>query len=188
MVANGGDFDHKGYPNVWEATVHKAFVEGRELFYICGLINVASFRSMKDEFGILPMPKTFAEQDNYYHTVSAGNSSYMMIPYGVPGVEDLGLVIEALAMYSKEQVTPQFYDLQLKYRDTRDNESAAMLDLIFATRSFDLCPVFNWGGLLGCYTTIDLSYSSRFDSLLGSAEKAMNDTITALQNYEEVLN
>ncbi len=188
MVANGGDYDNKGYSNVFEATVHKAFIEGRELFYICGLINVAGFRSMKDEFGILPMPKTFAEQDNYYHTVSAGNSSYMMIPYGVPGVEDLGLVIEALAMYSQKLVTPEFYDMQLKYRDTHDTESAAMLDLIFATRSFDLCPAYNWGGLLSCYTTIDTDFASRFDKALDAAELAMQDTIDGLDEYIVVLN
>ncbi len=180
MVANGGKYDNKGYSNVWEATVHKAFIEGRELFYICGLINVASFRSMENEFGILPMPKTFADQDTYYHTVSAGNSSYMLLPYGVPEVEDLGLIVEALAMHSQELVTPQFYETQLKYRDTRDNESAAMLDLIFATRSFDLCPVFNWGGLLECYTTLDLNFASRFDSILDAAETAMQDSVDAL--------
>ncbi len=180
MVANGGKYDGKGYSNVWEATVHKAFVEGRELFYICGLINVASFRSMENEFGILPMPKTFADQDSYYHTVSAGNSSYMMLPFGVPNVEDLGLVVEALAMHSQKLVTPEFYETQLKYRDTRDNESAAMLDLIFATRSFDLTPVYNWGGLLDCYTTMDTNYASRFDSILDAAETAMQDTIDAL--------
>ena len=177
MVANGGKYDGKGYSNVWEATVHKAFVEGRELFYICGLINVASFRSMEDEFGILPMPKTFAEQDSYYHTVSAGNSSYMMLPYGVPEVEDLGLIVEALSMYSQQLVTPEFYETQLKYRDTRDNESAAMLDLIFATRSFDLTPVYNWGGLLECYTTIDVNFASRFDRVMQSAELSMQATI-----------
>jgi len=180
MVANGGKYDGKGYSNVWEATVHKAFIEGRELFYICGLINVASFRSMDDEFGILPMPKTFAEQDTYYHTVSAGNSSYMMLPFGVPDVEDLGLIVEALAMNSQKLVTPEFYETQLKYRDTRDNESAAMLDLIFATRSFDLTPVYNWGGLLDCYTKLDTNFASRFDSALSSAESAMQSTIDGL--------
>ena len=185
MVANGGKYDNKGYSNVWEATVHKAFVEGRELFYICGLINVASFRSMKDEFGILPMPKTFAEQDSYYHTVSAGNSSYMTIPYGVPGVEDLGLVVEALAMKSQEMVTPEFYEMQLKGRDTRDDESADMLDIIFSTRSFDLAPIFNWGGIMNCFYTIDTNYASRFESLADGAKMAIESTMDIINAYVE---
>jgi len=98
----------------------------------------------------------------------------------VPDVEDLGLIVEALAMNSQKLVTPEFYETQLKYRDTRDNESAAMLDLIFATRSFDLTPVYNWGGLLDCYTKLDTNFASRFDSALSSAESAMQSTIDGL--------
>jgi len=184
MVANGGKYDNKGYSNVWESTVHKAFIEGRELFYMCGLINVAGFRKMDDEFGILPIPKTFAEQDRYYHTVSTSNSSYMMLPYGVENPEDLGTVIEAIAMKSQELVTPEFYENQLKYRDARDNESAAMLDLIFATRAFDLGPVFSWGNILNCYTGMDTNFASRFDSTIDAAEIAMQDSIDLIVSYD----
>ena len=183
MVADGGKFDGKGYSNVWEATVHKAFIEGRELFYICGLINVAGFREMEDEFGILPMPKTFADQDSYYHTVSPGNSSYLMIPYGVPNTDELGLVIEALAMKSQKMVTPEFYEMQLKGRDTRDDESSEMLDIIFATRSFDLGPIYNWGDIMNCYYTIDTNYASRFDSLSDAATIAIEDFIELMEEY-----
>ena len=175
MVADGGKYSQ--YENPWEATVHKAFVEGRELFYMCGLINLAGFRNMDDEIGVLPIPKTFAEQEGYYHTVSVTNSSYMAIPKGVPNLEDLGLVIEALAKKSQELVTPAFYDTQLKYRDLHDNESREVLDLLFATRSFDLGPAYNWGGLMSAYTTIDSNYASRFDSLRDAAEVAIEETI-----------
>lgn len=175
MVANGGKYSQ--YANPWEATVHKAFVEGRELFYMCGLINLAGFRNMEDDIGALPIPKTFADQEEYYHTVSVDNSSYMAIPKGVPDVEDLGLVIEALAMKSKELVTPEFYDTQLKYRDLRDDESSEVLDLLFATRSFDLGPAYNWGNLMTAYYTIDSNFASRFDGLLDAAEMAMELTI-----------
>ena len=181
MVADGGKFDNKGYKNVWEATVHKAFIEGRELFYVCGLINVAGFRDMKDPFGILPMPKTFAEQDAYYHTVSPGNSSYLMIPRGLPEIEELGLVIEALAMKSQELVTPEFYEMQLKGRDARDDESEDMLDLIFASRSFDMGPIFSWGDIMECYWVLDTNYASRFDQKVDGAEIAMEEFIEKLE-------
>ena len=140
---------------------------------------------MEDEFGILPMPKTFAEQDSYYHTVSAGNSSYMTIPYGVPGVEDLGLVVEALAMKSQEMVTPEFYEMQLKGRDTRDDESADMLDIIFSTRSFDLAPIFNWGNIMNCFYTIDTNYASRFESLADGAKMAIESSMDIINAYVE---
>ena len=176
MVANDGTYDSK-YPNVWEGTVHKAFIEGRELFYECGLINVASFRQMDDEFGILPVPMTFEGQDRFYHTVSSDNSSYMALPFGVPDVEELGVLIEAISMKSKELVTPEFYDIQLKYRDTRDDDSAEMLDIIFGTRSFDLGSAFRWGNILGQYMTLDTNFESRFQGVIDSANLAMQTMI-----------
>ena len=103
-------------------------------------------------------------------------------------VEDLGLVVEALAMYSQKLVTPEFYEKQLQGRDARDNESEEMLDLIFATRSFDMGPIFNWGGIHSCYTQMDTDFASRFDKILDAAELAMQDTVDSLDEYIEVLN
>ncbi|HBR32368.1 MAG TPA: hypothetical protein DD733_09825, partial [Clostridiales bacterium] len=50
MVANAPPYTEKGFDNYWEATVHKSFMEGRELFYMCGLINAPGFREMEDDF------------------------------------------------------------------------------------------------------------------------------------------
>ncbi len=187
MVANGGKYNQ--YSNPWESTIIKAFEEGRELFYICGLISLAGFRDMSDPLGILPMPKLYEEQDRYYHTVSPDNSSYLMLPYGIPGIEDLGTVIEAMAMKSQEIVTPEFYEVQLKGRDARDDESEEMLDIIFATRCFDLGVSYNWGSIMGCYYDINPdNVASRFDAILSNAEIALEDTLEDLEGYDPVLN
>ncbi len=182
MVADGGKYSQ--YSNPWDETVYKAFMEGRELFYMCGMIHLAAFRDMEDKIGVLPIPKTFADQDSYYHTVSVNNSSYLAIPLNLPDVEAVGTVIEALAMKSQQLVTPAFYDKQLKYRDVRDDESAEMLDLIFSTRSFDLGPAYNWGNLMSAYYTIDPNYTHRFESLLSAAETAMEECIVNFQSME----
>ncbi len=176
MIANNGRFG-----NTWD-TINKAFLEQRELFYMGGLFNLVDFRDMEDDIGVLPIPKTFADQDSYYHTVSVYNSSYLAIPLGVPDVENVGLVLEALAMGSQELVTPAFYDIQLKYRDVRDNESGEMLDIIFATRLFDLGPIYNWGDLMSVCYTIDTNYASRFAALLDAANAAMEQGIRDMQS------
>ena len=178
MVANTPKYENKGYNNVWEATVHKAFIEGRELFYMCGLFNAASFRVMEDEFGILPIPKYNETQDRYYHTVQSGHNTVMHIPTTTPNVEDLGLVISALAKESKRLVTPAYYDVQLKYRDSRDDESGEMLDLIFATRTFDVADAYNWGGIREQYVNMSQSdIASRFDAMLSAANLAMESFV-----------
>ena len=184
MVANSPKYESK-YPwpqNVWEQTVHKAFIEGRELFYMCGLINVASFRQMEDEFGILPVPKYYDTQDRYYHTVSRDNASVMFIPANISGqdLDDLGTVLSAISEYSKHLVTPAYYDVQLKYRDSRDDESGEMLDIIFASRTFDLGCAYSWGGLVGQYMTLDPNVASRFESTLGKAETELQEMLDSL--------
>lgn len=182
MVGNAPPYTNKGFPNVWEATVHRAFIEGRELFYMCGLINVPSFREMADDFGILPIPKLNESQDNYYHTVSINNMTALSVPKGVKDPDDLGLVIEALGMYSQKYLTPAYYDVQLKYRDTRDDESQEMLDIIFSTRTFDIGAAFNWGGTMGQYMVMDKNFVSRFESVMTSAENAMQQTLDKISD------
>ncbi|PKM62337.1 MAG: hypothetical protein CVU97_05825 [Firmicutes bacterium HGW-Firmicutes-21] len=180
MVANAPPYTGKGYPNVWEATVHKAFIEGRQLFYMCGLINVPSFRQMDDDFGILPIPKLNKGQEFYYHTVSTGNMTALCVPQSVIAADDVGIIIEALGKYSMDILSPAYYDVQLKYRDTRDEESSEMLDIIFATRTFDIGAAFNWGGTLGEYTKMDKNFVSRFDSIMSAAEAALDETLSKI--------
>ena len=181
MVADAPPYTNKGFPNVWEATVHKAFVDGRQLFYMCGLIHAASFRVMEDEFGILPIPKAADYQDRYYHTVSVGNSTVMSIPSQLENVEDVGTLVTAIAELSMHKVTPAYYDVQLKYRDSHDDESGEMLDIIFGSRTFDLGNTFNWGDLRAEYMAMDKNYSSRFDSKLTMADTEMKKLLKELQ-------
>ncbi len=184
MVANGGKYT---YDNVWEETVHKAFIEGRELFYMCGLINVASFRQMDDEFGILPVPKFYDTQDRYYHTVSVDNSSFMFLPINIADDElaKLGTVISAIAELSQKKVTYAYREVQLKYRDARDSESEKMLEIIFGTRTFDLGCAFNWGGILDEYMKLSGSPESNFSAIKTKAQTEMEKTIEKLKLDEK---
>ena len=182
MIANDGRFAGKGYSNVWEATIIKAFQEGRELFFCCGLMNVPGFRSMDDQFGILPVPKTNPEQDSYYHSVSMHNMSALSVPNIATDYTELGYIIESLAAESKNTVTPAYYEKSLKYQSFTDDESGEMLDIVFASRSFDLGTVFDWGGIVGHYMKIDTDFVSRFESVYPVAQAALEDTLEAIEN------
>lgn len=184
MIADDGRFSSKGYPNVFEATVVKAFTDGRELFYMGGLMNLTAFRTMEDDFGMLPIPKMDAEQDRYYHSVSYHQTSSLAIPITAKNVEDLGLVIEALGALSKTKVTPEYYDRTLKLQATRDDESGRMLDIIFASRVFDLGCIYNWGGVCGQIYNTDPNYASRFESVADQAQTEMEETIEILIEFD----
>jgi len=183
MIADGGKFSGKGYPNVFEATVVKAFTEGRELFYMGGLMNLTAFRAMEDDFGMLPIPKGNPDQDRYYHSVSYHQTSSLAIPFNTPDVEDLGLVIEALGALSKAKVTPEYYDRTLKLQATRDDESGRMLDIIFASRVFDLGYIYGWGGVGSAIFNTDPNYASRFEAVADKAESDMLETLEILDEF-----
>ena len=183
MIADGGKFSGKGYPNVFEATVVKAFTEGRELFYMGGLMNLTAFRAMEDDFGMLPIPKGDPDQDRYYHSVSFHQTSTLAIPFNAPDVEDLGLIIEALGALSKTKVTPEYYDRTLKLQATRDDESGRMLDIIFASRVFDLGYIYGWGGVGSAIFNTDPNYASRFEAVADKAESDMLETLEILDEF-----
>ena len=179
ITADVSPYLEKYGDEVWRDTVHKAFIEGRELFYMCGLILNTSFRKMKDDMGILPIPKFDPAQDRYYHTVSQANSDVMCIPAGFSESEldDIGLLASALSRESKKVVTPAYMDVQLKYRDAKDEESGEMLDIIFASRTFDVGSMYNWGGLLYDFMSLDANVVSRFEADANAARTALEQAI-----------
>ena len=50
-------------------------------------------------------------------------------------------------MKNWKRVIPAYYDVQLKTKIARDDESSEMLDIIFAGRKYDLGSIYDWGGL-----------------------------------------
>ncbi|MBQ7646498.1 MAG: extracellular solute-binding protein [Clostridia bacterium] len=187
LVADDGTWTDK-VADIYQNTVTDAFLEGRELFYMCGLLHVPYFRNMDDDFGILPVPLYTETQDRYYSSVSSQTMSCLMIPNHAAKIsKNLGYVIQALAELSKEKVTPEYYNKQLKGRDTRDDESIPMLDLIFENRIFDLGTVFgkSWGDADSLYHVLDLNIVSRFEKAADSIEARMEDDVDIIKEMQE---
>ena len=118
----------------------------RALFYFHMLFIMDELRDLETDFGILPYPKYEAAQANYGHLVSAWHSEFLCIPQNVNSLERSGYVTELLAYQGKKLMTPAYYEKTLVGQYTRDEESAEMLDIIFATRVFDVGIYYNLGG------------------------------------------
>ena len=106
----------------------KIFREGRALFYPACLDRAQDFRGMETDFGILPYPKWDENQEKYL-TRSHGYS-IAVIPIDVPNLALCGAVFDVLSAISSNTVIPAYYDMALKDKYSRDNESGEMLDLI----------------------------------------------------------
>lgn len=123
-------------------------------------------RQMDADFGVLPLPKLDETQDSYYSDVA-----YSVTCCGIPVTADIertGAVLEALAVESLYTVHPGFYEMSLQGKVLRDNDSSAMLDIIFGTKSFDVGFMFDLGGFRSVLSDLVTSRSTAFESKLAS--------------------
>jgi len=159
--------------DAWTACMDPAFSEGRVLFNVTGLNRVTMFRSMDADFGILPMPKFEETMENYINPVQMWCSSSISVLKTASDIARTGLIIEALSAESMYTLTPAYYDVTLKTKLSRDEESADMLDLIFENRVFDIGAMYNWGNVY--QLTLDLAAAKdyNFQSAYARNEKAI---------------
>ncbi len=98
---------------------------------------------MQSDFGILPFPKVYAEQEKYISAIQYGNVHSLTIPKIAEDPTRTAMLTEAYQMYSYDTVRPAYYDYTLTLRASRDNESSEMLDIIFANRNLDVSLLYN---------------------------------------------
>ena len=149
------------------------FAENHALFLDCSFFYVAALREMETDFGIIPYPKYDEEQKDYCARVS-----YFMppiIPITNQNAEMTGAVLEEANYRAKLHLTPAYYDITLKGKYSRDPESIAMLDLIFANRVVDL------GDSLFCVNVRDGFVFSMFSS-------DNRDLVSTVKKNEKIVN
>ncbi len=116
--------------------VGETFQAGRAMFGDGGPGDLQSWRGMDDDFGILPYPKYTEEEE--YATITNGCTHLLGIPITVSDVERTGAIVEALCAYGARDVLPAYYDVSLKTKYSRDNDSEEMLDIIKDSIVYDL--------------------------------------------------
>lgn len=143
------------------------FQSGKGLFMDMTFFYISSLRDMDADFGILPYPKYDEAQENYLARIEGIELT------GVPVTADpefVSAVMEAMAYESVSTVVQAYYDVALKTKMTRDNESADMLDLIFENRVFDLgdtiwCDQIRDGVFKPMFTDNDRAIASKFATM-----------------------
>jgi hypothetical protein len=156
------------------------FSNNQALFFMRLLLDVASMRNMEADFGILPYPKYDDTQTEYYNTVGSWHSVFMCVPKVQENAERTGVLLEALAAESMKTLTPAYYDISLKGKYTRDNESSDMLDIILATRTFDLGWYYQVGTYNEAVMNLLRNFKSDFSSMYAKLEKNANKQVDKL--------
>lgn len=147
------------------------FVEGHSLFLLTTMSNTKTLRTMDTDFGILPLPKYDAAQENYW--CNSPSPYAIMIPYNNPDPERTAFLIEALSYYSYLEVRPAYFDVMLHGRVSRDEQSSEMLDLIFSNLMYTV-PL---------ETSVD--YSSKINKMMQENDRSITSYLTSVQGTVE---
>ena len=99
-------------------------------------------RDMKSDFGIIPWPKFDESDEKYYTNVDAG-CNLIGVPVSVSDPDRVSVILEALCAEGGKSVMPQYYEVALQTKYSRDDESVQMLDIIRDGRVFDIGYFYN---------------------------------------------
>ncbi|MGM9625496.1 MAG: hypothetical protein ACI3XM_07280 [Eubacteriales bacterium] len=144
------------------------FANGQALFspmYIQYLIK-DKMRDMKDEYGVLPYPKLDENQESYMTYVLPRHGGFMLpktLSEEKAGM--IGYVVECMSAYSYTELRPAIYDVALKTKGVRDEDSIAMIDLILDSRKYDFVGALQWGA------TFKFTQAETFRNLLSKKNK-----------------
>ncbi len=168
------DAQNGGY-NHWGA--------GNALYYWGMVSSVIGQRSSEIDFGIIPMPKYSEDQDRYYSEANAYSTTLISVPMTVTDPDRSGLILEALAAYGKQEISPVYLDTLVMVKSVRDEDSAEMLQLIFDSQVFDVGYFFNWGNTLNeamnLLNTRSTNIVSKLESISKKVDKDVQATIDA---------
>ncbi len=115
----------------------RVFNAGRALMIDTQFLTIPQFRDMDADFGVIPYPKFDESQDKYY---SENENIFLpMIPSSLQLKDAVmtGAVMEAMSSYAIRYTIPEYYEVLLKTKLSRDEQSGEMFDIIMKNRVFD---------------------------------------------------
>lgn len=154
----------------------KMFEEGRGLFWVTNLQIVIRLRNLDADFGIVPVPKYDAEQEQYANVVWTVGS-YVAVPITCQDAEFVSAILEAMAAKSRQLLRPAYYEVALTAKYLRDEESRRMMDIVFDERVFDLGLAYNFGGIADIVQNLVSAKSNNISKSMDSKSKAINKAI-----------
>ncbi|MBR6426254.1 MAG: hypothetical protein IKS28_00355, partial [Clostridia bacterium] len=110
-------------------TDYEAFAEDHSLLITLRVGDLSRFTNMRSDYGVLPYP-LFDEQQKEYGTRLQDGVSLWCIPIDVKDKQMSTAVLEALGSQSYKDVTPEYFDVMLKTRYSRDEKAAEMMNII----------------------------------------------------------
>ena len=187
------------YYNSGNPIFNDKFINGSMIFHATTIGSANGFRDMKDDYGLLPMPKFDETQESYYTSQSDSYNAFC-IPAGIQNhlcadgttTRDYlaGAVLEKLNEESYRTVAPNFFEVVMKYRYIRSDDSEdydlKVYDMILDGNNF------NFGLIYSCLFgnpsfkfrhMIGRDASNDFASMWNAIETDVTNDFEYLVNY-----
>lgn len=155
----------------------KMFEQKQSLFLWIRFADVENLRAMDIDFGISPVPLRDESQSRYYSSVNPYVGTLTCIPQCAYDVEMTGYFVEALASESHYRVLPEYYEINLKGKVARDQESRDMMDTIFSSRIYDLGQIYDPGDFANTLIYMTMSHDRDVASKWAKTSKVVNKTL-----------
>ncbi len=178
-------FNFATVPGVDEAQYYQnqraAFANRQQLFLNDYLAAVKDLRDMKDDYGILPIPK-FDETVDVYRSIAHDTAEVGAIPTTCQIPETVCTVLEALCSMSHNTTMQTYFESAMKVKYARDEKSSAMIDLLHDSITQNFCYAFSpqINDYLEIFRALFDQKSAAYSTELAKREKAMNKRLEKL--------
>jgi len=164
------------------------FANGNLLFLINPISSMEGYREMQDDFYLIPPPKLDTNQTEYRTVMTDGNQ-IMGLAYTCQHIEAATATLELMAYYNDKMVSDLYFDEVLKYKYSRDEGTAEMVQLCHDSIYTDF--VFIWERWIWDAHWLRYNgYGMGTVSLMKKSEanwiKRFNETLAKLDELAEV--
>ncbi len=169
-------FLDKGFDETYRAESRELYTEGHALFMVMAFGGLDALRDMEDDFGFVPTPKYDEEQSEYYARLIDG---WACVPlYCCEDPERTSVIMESLAVESRNYVIPAVYDNAIKNKYLRDDESVRMLEMMQKNRVIDLGDTVWMSDIRNVFMDVFTKKSGNFSSAIAKNIKKIDRVIT----------
>ena len=182
------------------------FRTGGGAFYAVNLAAIQNWGNVAISYGVIPFPKLNLQQDRYYTCVGNVIDGSFGIPVTVDSMDEAdyknagfesgrefcAYFFNAFSYYSRQTLTPAFFEEVLKKQMVRDDTAAHMIELLMESKIYDPVYFFNFGSLYNIFNIAatgggDLVDGTNYDTLTSLYNERYLSARTSLIKYLDVL-
>lgn len=151
------------------------FPNNQALFWVECASWSKALRDMDADFGLIPAPKFDENQDRYYNYC---NQNFFAITIPVTSdPERTSIIVEALNSESTKTVLAAYYEITLKTKYSRDEQSREMLDIIFSCRTYNIGNVYFDGSTNSAIYGMAANNNTDIASYYAKSQKSLTKSI-----------